>query len=326
MSTLNDLIQVEIETFRHSTRDINFDVYLKLSDENVTHVFSRSTGLDYQRLAQYIQKGVRHLYVRKDDEALYLEFVKRPARAIFEDPKTTLEKRIATLLNMTEQNISEVFAQLHVQNETVENSKAVVRSYVNLMTQSPQSLATVLKLVSHGEYLYYHSIAVSIFSMFIARASGHFNQRTLEIVGLGGFLHDIGSTQLPKEIVCSPQALTEEQWEEMKDHPKLGMKMLEGTKNISDEVRFIVYQHHEQPCAAGYPNGLNASSIYYPAKIVALADALSALISKRPFRTAYSIGDAIAIMYGEKGKYDPELLKIVASVFIPNESGLKKAA
>ena len=80
----------------------------------------------------------------------------------------------------------------------------------------------MLKLVSHGDYLYYHSIAVAIFSMFIARASGQFNQRTLEIVGLGGFLHDIGSVQLAKEIVCSPLGLDDDQWADMKEHPKLG--------------------------------------------------------------------------------------------------------
>ena len=52
--------------------------------------------------------------------------------------------------------------------------------------------------------------------------------------------------------------------------------MIENTQNIPDEVRYIVYQHHEQPCAKGYPNGLGGPVIYYPAKIVALADGLSA--------------------------------------------------
>jgi putative nucleotidyltransferase with HDIG domain len=311
---------VEIQAFRNSTRDINFDIFLKISDGNVAHVFSRSTGLDYKRLAQYIQKGVKQLWIKHEDRQAFEAFILRTAEAIFTDPETPTEKRIATLLNMTEQNMSELFTQCPVSQETAQSSQKVVKGYVSLMTQNPKTLAIILKLVSHGEYLYYHSIAVSIFSMLIAKASGQFNRRTLEIVGLGGFLHDIGSIQLPKEIVCSPTELTPEQWEVMKSHPKLGLSMIENTPNLPDEVRYIVYQHHEEPSGKGYPNGIHGPVIYYPAKIVAVADAFSALISKRPFRAPFTVDQAIATLREQTGKYDRELVKIMGSVFLRENS------
>jgi putative nucleotidyltransferase with HDIG domain len=313
-----NLVAVDILTFRNATRDISFDVYLKLSEENVAHVFSRSTGLDYKRLAQYISKGVNELFIHVDDMGAYKEFIARPAHAVFADPQTSPEKKIATLLNMTEQNMSELFTQLNVGEQTAESSKRVIQNYVKLMTQNPQNLALILKLVSHGEYLYYHSIAVSIFSMFIAKASGQFNQRMLELVGFGGFLHDIGVTQLPKELMDSPKIYEEEERHHMETHAQIGMKMLEGTVNIQDEVRYVVYQHHEQPNGKGYPNKLHPGVIYYPSRIVALADAFSALISKRPYREAYSVPQAIEILSAEtaKGKYDRDLMGIVASVFL----------
>jgi putative nucleotidyltransferase with HDIG domain len=233
---------------------------------------------------------------------------------------------------MTEQNMAELFTQINVAEDTAANAQKVVKNYVNLMIESPKTLAVILKLVSHGEYLYYHSIAVSIFSMFVAKASGQFNQRMLEIVGMGGFLHDIGCTQLPKEVVCSPTELKPEQWQQMRSHAKIGLGMIENTPKIQDEVRYIVYQHHEEPGGHGYPNGLHSPAIYYPAKIVALADAFSALISKRPFRPAYSIEQAIQILQNETGKHDRELVKILGTIFLrsglagdPN-SGKKKAA
>jgi putative nucleotidyltransferase with HDIG domain len=271
--------------------------------------------LDYKRLAQYIQKGVTELYVKPEDEEAYKAFVARPAHAIFSDPNTPNDKKIATLLNMTEQNMAELFSQVPVSEETAASSQRVIQNYVGLMTESPNTLAILLKLVSHGEYLYYHSIAVSIFSMFIAKASGQFNQKMLELVGLGGFLHDIGSTQLPKEVVCSPTELTTEQWAEMHEHPRHGLKLLEGNTSIPDEVRHIVYQHHEEPGGKGYPNGIHGAVIYYPAKIVALGDAFSALISKRPFRPAFPVDQALAILQQESGKHDRELVKIMVSIF-----------
>lgn len=315
------LVPVEIESFRNATRDISFDIYLKLSDENIAHVFSKTTGLDYKRLANYMQKGVRHLYVRSEDFEAYQQFVARTAQSIFNDPNTPQEKKIATLLNMTEQNMAELFTQFNVNEDTAQSSQRLIKSYVELMAQSPNTLAIILKLVSHGEYLYYHSIAVAIFSMFIAKASGQFNQRTLELVAMGGFLHDIGCTQLPKDLVCSPTELTEEQWSEMRHHPKIGMNMLQNTTSIPDEVRYIVYQHHEEPSGRGYPNGLHGPVIYYPAKIVALADAFSALISKRPFRPAYTVEQAIQILQEETGKHDRDLVRIMASVFLRQTAG-----
>jgi putative nucleotidyltransferase with HDIG domain len=319
MAVLEDLIAVDISTFRNVTRDINFDVYLKLGEDNVAHVFSKTTGLDYKRLAQYMQKGVRELHIRRSEHDLYKAFVAKPAHLVFQDATTPQEKKIATLLNMTEQNMAELFTQAKVSEETAENTKKVIGGYVDLMTSNPHSLATLLKLVSHGEYLYYHSIAVSIFSMFIARASGQFNRRMLEIVGMGGFLHDIGSTQIPKEITCSAEDLTTEQWKVMHDHPKLGLQMIENTPGIPDEVRYIVYQHHEEPSGRGYPNGLHGPVIYYPAKIVALADSFSALISKRPFRPAHTVEQAIRILQTENGKFDRDLVAILSSVFLRAE-------
>lgn len=316
-------IAVDIRSFRNSSKDIRFDVYIKLSTDNFAHVFSKSTGLDYRRLAQYIQKGIQDLYIRFEDKPLFDEMLKNNPDHILADPSASPEAKITTLLSMTEQNIAELFTYANVNPETAEKTQQIVRRYVDMMVSDPKSLALVLKLISHGEYLYYHSVAVSIFSMFIAKASGQFNQRTLEIVGLGGFLHDIGCTHVPEDVLNYPGGLSEEQWKEIREHPKLGLKMLEGNSGIPDEVRYIVYQHHEQPDGEGYPNKLHSPVIYYPAKIVALADAFSALIAKRPWREAFTVEKAIETLLASPGKYDRKLVEFLSSNFGPAK---KKAA
>ncbi len=105
----------------------------------------------------------------------------------------------------------------------------------------------------------------------------------------------------------------------MRSHPILGLAMLENCHNIPDEVRYIVYQHHEEPGGHGYPNGLRGPVIYYPSKIVALADAFSALISKRPFRPPYTTEQAIHILQAEGAKYDRELVRILSSIFLKGQ-------
>jgi putative nucleotidyltransferase with HDIG domain len=317
-------ICIDIRLLKRAAKDIPFDVFLKVSESHYAHVFSKSTGLDYKRLAQYTQKGVKDAYILESDQEAFRAFVARTHDSVLLDPNVPKDKKIEALQNQTEQIMNEVFTHLKMSEETATQTKKVVQNYVKIMGESPTTLSIILKMVAHGDYLYAHSVTTAVFSMFIAKATGQFNRRMLELVGLGGFLHDIGCTQLSQEITESGQDLSPGQWKEMRTHPKLGLQMVESTQSIPDEVRYIIYQHHEEPGGNGYPNGLRGPVIFYPAKIVAAADAFSALITRRPYRPAYTVEQAVHILQSETGKYDPMIVQIVGAMF--NQSSLKKSA
>lgn len=310
---------VDIRTFRSSAKDITFDVYLKLADDNYAHIFSKTSGIDYKRLASYLNKGVTHLFIRLEDELLFKDYLQRSPDKIFSDPNVPDSKKVSVLLNMAEQNMQELFGCVQVPEEAAAASVKVVRNFINLMAENPKTLATLLKTASHGEYLFYHSISVAVISMFIAKASGQANGRMLEICGFGGFLHDIGMTMVPREVLESPAELTAAQWREVRMHPKYGVKMVENTSNIPDEVRYIILQHHEEPGGSGYPSGLRGPVIFFPAKIVSLADSFSAMISKRPFREPYSVEQAMALIQKQQGRWDRDLMKILVELFAPKK-------
>lgn len=306
---------VEISTLKSASKDITFDVFLKLSEDNYAHVFSKSSGIDYKRLSHYINKGMTHLFVRGEDEIAFREFISRSPERILLDPNVSDSKKVSVLLNMAEQNVAELFNIIKVPEEAAHTSIKIIKNFIALLSENPRTLATLIKTASHGDYLFYHSISTAVISMFIAKASGQANARMLEVCGLGGFLHDIGVTALPSNIADSPVDLTAAQWREMRLHPKLGIKMLDGTSNVPDEVRYIVFQHHEEPGGAGYPSGLRGPVIFYPAKIVSLADSFCALVTKRPFREAYSIEQALGIIQHEVGKFDRELVLLLVQFF-----------
>ena len=142
------------------------------------------------------------------------------------------------------------------------------------------------------------------------------SSHSLNFIGLGGFLHDIGCSQLtfdPEEL----EVLTAEQRKEMWRHPEMGKRMLDGVKGVRSEVLDIILQHHEQPNGQGYPNGIRNTEIYPMAKIVSIADSFSALISKRSFRAALSPDEALAIMNSDIGKFDKKYLKIFSDLILP---------
>ena len=96
------------------------------------------------------------------------------------------EQKAGILLNWTEQTLAEVFSDFPVSEESAEESRGLVQNLVELMVTQPQSLAALLRLVSHGDYLYYHSVAVSIFSALIARASGKYSDDDVKLISWGG--------------------------------------------------------------------------------------------------------------------------------------------
>ena len=320
-----NFMAIDIDLLRKSTKDIPVEVYLKISDDNFAHVFSRKTGLDYDRLASYINKGVQHLYIRRSDEAVWKEFTSRTPEKLLLDPGVSPERKLATLINMTEQNMSEIFSRFNIDSETAEGTRKVVHSYVNIMSDSPQTLTLLLKLAAHGDYLYYHAVSSAIISMFIAKATGKFDRKMLELTGFGAFLHDIGMTQISTAITSSEEELSPDEWKEMKEHPRLGLSMLQKAGNVPDEVKYIIYQHHEQPDGGGYPNGLKGDGIFFPAKIVAVGDAFSAMLNQAPWREAFAASRALELIQKEKGKYDPEIVSILISIF-SRDSASKGAA
>jgi HD-GYP domain-containing protein (c-di-GMP phosphodiesterase class II) len=119
-------------------------------------------------------------------------------------------------------------------------------------------------------------------------------------------LHDIGKINIASDILCKQEALTREEWETLKSHTIRGKEMLDETcfREISD---WILY-HHERVDGNGYC-GLVSQDIPIEAKIIAIADAYSALCSDRSYRARISHEDAISIISREAGKqFDRKLV------------------
>jgi len=286
---------ITIGELRQLTRDLPVDLFLKLPGENYCHVFSRATGLDYGRLLSYRQKGVAELHYRVEDEELVDRYRKdRRMDLLLQNSRVAPEQKAGILLNWTEQTVAEVFSTLPMTDEAAASSKGLVTNLVDMMTQQPQSLAALLRLVSHGKYLYYHSVAVSVFSGLLARVSGKYSDADSKLIAWGGFLHDIGMSRMDEEWTCDPLLeMDSVQMDRIESHCRLGMEALQEVPSIPKEVRFMVYQHHENPSGTGLPNRLKGSAIHQPAMIIAVVDAWSALISRHPHRPALTPAEAI---------------------------------
>ncbi len=154
-----------------------------------------------------------------------------------------------------------------------------------------------------------HSQEVSIYSEALARTLNLSEEKVAKIK-LAALLHDVGKIGISEVILRKPGALTDREWEVMKQHPIIGAKkVLEPIKSLKELIP-IVKHHHERIDGHGYPDALKGAEIPIGARIVAIADAFHALISHRPYRKALHLDKALSILKSGAGtQWDKELVR-----------------
>jgi putative two-component system response regulator len=156
-----------------------------------------------------------------------------------------------------------------------------------------------------------HVIRMSHFTREIALVSGMGVTDAEELFNAAP-MHDLGKMGIPDAILRKPGKLAPEEWEVMKTHAAIGAEIL-GDDNYNSTLlqmaRRIALCHHEKWDGSGYPQGLSGDAIPVEARIVAIADVFDALTSKRPYKEAWPIEDAVNYISSEAGKqFDPELV------------------
>ena len=136
--------------------------------------------------------------------------------------------------------------------------------------------------------------------------SGH----QLQILRCGTLLHDIGKLAVRTAILCKPGPLTEDEWEEMRQHPLVGERIC-GCLRWSQQVGPIIRHHHERWDGTGYPDGLAGPEIPHLARIASVVDVFDSMSSDRPYRRALAPREVIRRMSAGAGKqWDPEIVPV----------------
>ncbi|GEM80275.1 two-component system response regulator [Vibrio superstes NBRC 103154] len=126
-------------------------------------------------------------------------------------------------------------------------------------------------------------------------------------------MHDIGKIGIPDGILLKDDKLTQEEWEVMKTHVTIGGDILFGPDNSSvlKLAHTVAMTHHEKFNGKGYPAGTKGEDIPLVGRISAIADVFDALTSPRPYKKAWDVEDAFALLNDEKGEhFDPKLVDL----------------
>ncbi len=157
-------------------------------------------------------------------------------------------------------------------------------------------------------YSYGHSERVASFSRAIAEEMG-LSKELVELTYLSGMLHDVGKIGVPDNILGKPGRLSDEEFDQLKEHPAKGGSVIDEVELLREIVPGI-REHHEKFDGSGYPQGLSESEISLAGRIIAVADTFDAMTSDRPYRKRLPDEVAFEELHTESGKqFDAEVVR-----------------
>jgi putative two-component system response regulator len=138
-------------------------------------------------------------------------------------------------------------------------------------------------------------------------------------IRIGGYLHDVGKIAIADRILLKPGPLTDDEYREMQRHSELGEGIVR-THEAMGEIATIVRHHHERWDGAGYPDRLAGTDIPIGARIIAVADAFSAMTSDRVYRWSLGVEAAWAELRRHAGKqFDPQVVELFEAAVDPDQ-------
>jgi len=292
---------------------LTFDVFVKLSSQYLL-LFKKNTVVDISKLDKYIQKDLESLYVKEEDKYL-LKNILGIKDDIELETKNISPEFSRNFKELVKNCINDLFVTNNVTKDTYNKIEYIIDDLINTISTSPNQLSSILSSISDNEYFMYHSTSVSILSIHIARLFSPDNKKLHKIVGLGGFLHDIGKAKT-KEHELNPvlhnQIILEKNYLE---HPSFGYNSLSSLDFIPDEVKLVILQHHERPNGKGFPSKLRNPQIFLPSKIVATANDFSKYIAKHPFGHGIKPIDAVKKLLLDGDNYGQNIVNYLAKVY-----------
>lgn len=202
--------------------------------------------------------------------------------------------------------------KLHEQQSIIQDRADWLARQVEVATQQIVSREheTLLRLAKAGEYrdevTGNHVVRMAKYSREIGAALG-LSEKECDEIEYAAPMHDIGKIGIQDKILLKPGKFDKDEWTQMQEHTRIGHAILSNSQSRYIQTGSIIaLNHHERFDGSGYPNGISGKDIPLVARIVAVADVYDALISPRPYKSAWTTDDAEDYLHKHAGsQFDP---------------------
>lgn len=267
-----------------------------IQKENLTYIPMRSSVMP---------AGVIEIKSEKELDEDYLELIISIANLL--GTTITLQGEVEHTNQLISDNST---SEIELKQQRAELS-ALIGDLCDYQQNFVESLANAVD--RKGQYTVSHSRNTAKLARGICRKLG-LNEKTTDLIYYAGLLQNIGKITLPEKIFATNGKLSSDELQKIKNHINVGVNLLMNINFLSEVVPYITYQS-ERVDGSGTPEGLKGQSIPLGSRIIAVADAYSAMTSDRPFRKAMDSDKALEIITSETDtKWDKDVVNALQSV------------
>ena len=276
----NTLKELKRKNMVDITREIhaykNYDVYV-FDPASYNFVLYKPRGRSIETDRFLRDKLPQSLYVSASDKTHQIiskqkRYIKRLKYVLKTDARES--KRLMTRVL----DISASSPEPGVFDQMKESIELVLQEYLEDSTVVKRLLEVTTKDFSTS----IHSVNVMLYCLKYAREC-RVSYEELKRFGLMGLLHDVGKVRLPNDLLTAPRKLTDQEYEEIKNHSQYSLEILRKNR-LNPIIQVAAFQHHERSDGSGYPNRIKSNEIVPEAKALAIADVYEALTNWRPYK------------------------------------------
>ncbi|KWT01972.1 HD-GYP domain-containing protein [Pseudomonas amygdali] len=261
---------------------------------------------DVEVLKRIQQSGTREVWIETGKTRVQAPQT-APAPSIDDTAPASLDKevlRARAICSRARNAVMAMFTEARMgQAMDVDNVQLLVEEISSSILRHPHALISLSRLKTSDEYTYMHSVAVCALMVALARRMGLPDDQVRE-AGVAGLMHDVGKMMIAPHVLNKPGRLTHDEFEIMKAHPELGLKILKENQPVAATVMDVCLHHHEKVDGSGYPHGLKGDQISIFARMAAVCDVYDAITSDRPYKKGWGVAHSIREMASWKGHFD----------------------
>lgn len=276
------------------------------------NLVQRGSILDNYVIDSLLKMGVMMVYIQTgeaSDEDIE-KSISPQARKQIERLRTDDRSKVE-LSNSVKTRVAEGIQYIYTNAESdqlADTTNSIAASLMTAINDNDAIAIDINALKTSDEYTFKHSVDVATMSMILAKQQG-LSQKQIYEIGVAGLLHDIGKTRIPLEILNKPAKLTDDEFSVMKQHPVFGYRMIKDRNDFNNEICMAVLQHHEKMNSKGYPVGFPRDNITQYARILSVTDIYDALVTERPYKSAFSQRDAVEMIMSMTSELDLTAMK-----------------
>ena len=276
------------------------------------NLVARGAALDEYMIDSLIKMGVMSVYIQdgEDEEEPDAEVISPIAQKNIAVLRTEDRSKVTLSSSVREriaQGIQYIYNNTNT-DEMVSATASIADDLLSAINENDAIAIDISALKTSDEYTFKHSVDVATISMIIAKQQVK-RARDVHDIGIAGLIHDIGKTKIPLSILNKPGRLNDKEFAIMKQHAVYSYQMIKDKPEFTPEICLGVLQHHEKINGKGYPMGVNSDMLSPYARILAVADIYDALVTERPYKSAYSQRDAVEMIMSMTMELDIDAMK-----------------